>query len=137
MVTAVARSPASASRSLPRTTGSAVITGARTATPTVEVPEELIMDAANSVILELRIADSTGCISTDTVRLVLDAPSTVDILPDNPVWHRRETTYLNFVRRNVYQTTEKVKLLRRQHAFNQSPHFLVLINRLRIELGLR
>jgi hypothetical protein len=51
----------------------------------------------------------------------------IKYLPDNPVWHRRVTTFRNFVRRNIYHSAEKVRLLRRQHAFIKSPHFLVFL----------
>jgi GT2 family glycosyltransferase len=51
----------------------------------------------------------------------------IKYLPDNPVWHWRETTFFRFVRRNLYLAAEKVKILRRQHVFIQSPHFFVFI----------
>jgi GT2 family glycosyltransferase len=63
----------------------------------------------------------------EMARRIRDAGLQIKYLPDNPVWHRRVTTFCNFVRRNIYQAAEKVRLLRRQHAFIKSPHFLVFL----------
>ncbi|UCE19893.1 MAG: glycosyltransferase [Gemmatimonadota bacterium] len=47
---------------------------------------------------------------------------------DNPVWHRRVTTFRKFVLRNIYIASEKVKVLRQQHTFFRSLHFLVFLS---------
>jgi GT2 family glycosyltransferase len=51
----------------------------------------------------------------------------VQFLPDNPVIHRRTTTYINFFRLNAYRATANVKSLRKQKAFTSSLHFLVFL----------
>lgn len=63
----------------------------------------------------------------EMARRIRDAGLRIKYLPDNPVWHRRATSFCNFVRRNIYQSAEKVRLLRRQRAFIKSPHFLVFL----------
>ncbi len=50
----------------------------------------------------------------------------IKYLPENPVIHRRVTTFGNLLKRNMYISAEKVRLLRNQNAFVQSPHFLLL-----------
>jgi len=63
----------------------------------------------------------------EMAKRLLDAGLKIKYLNDNPVWHRRETTYLKFLKRNEYQAAEKVKLLRRRQAFFPSPYFPVLL----------
>jgi len=61
----------------------------------------------------------------EMARRIREADLSIKYLPHNPVWHRRNTTFRNFVRRNIYHSTEKVRLLRGQGAFLRSPHFLL------------
>jgi hypothetical protein len=63
----------------------------------------------------------------EMARRIRAAGLTVRYLPDNPVWHRRTTTFRNLIRRNIYHSAEKVRLLRRQRAFSRSPHFIILL----------
>jgi hypothetical protein len=51
----------------------------------------------------------------------------VKFLPDNPVWHKRVATLSNILRINSATAAEKVRVLRGQHAFIKSPHFVVLM----------
>lgn len=62
----------------------------------------------------------------EMAKRIRDAGLRVKFLPNNPVWHRRVTTFRNFVRRNVYIASGKVQLMRQQHSFTHSFHFLVL-----------
>ena len=61
----------------------------------------------------------------EMAKRIRDAGLQIKYLPDNPVWHWRYTTYVNFLRRNIFHANEKVRLLRRQQAFIGSPHFIV------------
>jgi hypothetical protein len=63
----------------------------------------------------------------EMARRIRQAGLSIKYLPNNPVWHRRNTTFTNFVRRNAYHSAEKVRLLRREGAFSRSPHFLVFV----------
>ena len=63
----------------------------------------------------------------EMAKRIRDAGLVISYLPDNPVWHWRDTTFMNLVRRNIYHAAEKVRLLRRQRLFLQSPHFLVFL----------
>jgi GT2 family glycosyltransferase len=63
----------------------------------------------------------------EMAKRIRDAGLQIKYMPDNPVWHWRVTTFRNLIRRNVYHAAEKVRLLRRQHAFVQSPHFIVFL----------
>jgi GT2 family glycosyltransferase len=63
----------------------------------------------------------------EMAKRIRDAGLQIKYMPDNPVWHWRHTTFLNFFRRNIYQANEKVRLLRRQHAFMGSLHFIVFL----------
>lgn len=86
-------------------------------------------------IIPAMVMDRIGSFPEDLIsgaeiemaKRIRDAGLQIKYLPDNPVWHRRDTTFRNFVRRNIYHSAEKVCLLRRQHAFIQSPHFLVFL----------
>ena len=51
----------------------------------------------------------------------------IRFLPGNPVWHRRVTTFRNFLRLTAYTASEKVRLMREQNTFIQGPHFLALL----------
>ncbi len=61
----------------------------------------------------------------EMAKRIRDAGLQIKYMPDNPVWHWRYTTFLNFIRRNIYHSNEKVRLMRRQHAFIGTPHFIV------------
>jgi len=63
----------------------------------------------------------------EMAKRIRDAGLQIKYMPDNPVWHWRDTTYLNLLRRNIFHANEKVRLLRRHHAFIGSPHFIVLL----------
>jgi GT2 family glycosyltransferase len=58
---------------------------------------------------------------------IRDADLRIRYLPENPVWHRRITSFGNFIRITAYTASEKVRLMREQHAFIPSPHFLLLL----------
>jgi GT2 family glycosyltransferase len=64
----------------------------------------------------------------EMARRIRNAGLKIKYMPDNPVWHRRVTTFRNLIRRNIYHASEKVKLLRRQRAFSRSPHFIVFLS---------
>jgi GT2 family glycosyltransferase len=70
----------------------------------------------------------------DIARRIRDADFTVRYLPDNPVWHWRKTTLLNFIRLSAYTAFQKVKLLRRHRSFVMSAHFFVLMATLAVVL---
>jgi GT2 family glycosyltransferase len=61
----------------------------------------------------------------EMAKRIRDAGLQIKYMPDNPVWHWRYTTLLNFIRRNTYHANEKVRVMRRQHAFIGTPHFMV------------
>jgi GT2 family glycosyltransferase len=63
----------------------------------------------------------------EMAKRIRDAGLQIKYMPDNPVWHWRNTTYWNLLRRNIFHANEKVRLLRRQHAFIGSPHFIVFL----------
>jgi len=63
----------------------------------------------------------------EMAKRIRDAGPEIKYMPDNPVWHWRDTTFRNLIRRNIYHAAEKVKLLRRQRAFIRSPHFIVFL----------
>jgi glycosyltransferase involved in cell wall biosynthesis len=63
----------------------------------------------------------------EMAKRIRDAGLQIKYIPDNPVWHRRVTTFRNLIRRNIYHAAEKVRLLRRQRAFIRSPHFIVFL----------
>lgn len=58
----------------------------------------------------------------------------VGFLSDNPVIHRRVTSYINFFRLNAYKATDNVKSLRKQKTFVSSMHFLVFLSTLVIAI---
>jgi GT2 family glycosyltransferase len=64
----------------------------------------------------------------EMAKRIRDAGLQIIYVPDNPVWHRRDTTFRNFIRRNRYHAAEKVRLLRTQRVFSRSPHFLVFLS---------
>lgn len=51
----------------------------------------------------------------------------IKFLPDNPVWHRRVTTFRNFLRLTAYTASEKVRLMRDKKTFIQSSHFFIIV----------
>jgi len=63
----------------------------------------------------------------EMAKRIRDAGLQIKYMPDNPVWHWRDTTFLNLIRRNIYHANEKVRLMRRQHAFIGTPHFIVFL----------
>lgn len=63
----------------------------------------------------------------DIAKRIRDANLKVVYLSDNPVWHWRTTSFLNFIRLTAYTAFEKVKLMRKHHSFFKSTHFLVLV----------
>lgn len=63
----------------------------------------------------------------EMAKRIRDAGLQIKYIPDNPVWHRRVTTFRNLIRRNIYHAAEKVRLLRRQRSFSRSPHFIVFL----------
>lgn len=64
----------------------------------------------------------------EMAKRIRDAGLQIKYMPDNPVWHRRVTTFRNLIRRNIYHASEKVRLLRRQRVFSRSPHFIVFLS---------
>jgi GT2 family glycosyltransferase len=58
---------------------------------------------------------------------IREAGFQIKFLPDNPVRHRRVTSFSKFLQNTVYVAFEKVQFLREQNAFIKSLHFLVLI----------
>ena len=62
----------------------------------------------------------------DMAKRARDDGFKVIYLPDNPVWHWRKTTPLNFIRLTAYTAFQKVKLLRMHNSFFMSAHFMVL-----------
>jgi GT2 family glycosyltransferase len=58
----------------------------------------------------------------------------IQFLADNPVIHRRVTTYINFFRNNIYKASENVLSLRKQKIFFSSLHFLVFLSTLGVSL---
>lgn len=63
----------------------------------------------------------------EMARRIRNAGLPIIYLPDNPVWHRRVTTFGNLMRRNILLSYEKVITLRQQQAFIRSPHFIVFL----------
>jgi len=63
----------------------------------------------------------------EMARRIVDAGFEIRFLADNPVWHRRVTTFRNFVRLTSYMASMKVKLMRRQQKFTRSLHFYVFM----------
>lgn len=63
----------------------------------------------------------------EIARRIRDSGLKIVYLPDNPVWHRRVTSFFNFVRVTAYMASEKVRLMREQHTFFRSLHFFVLL----------
>ena len=69
----------------------------------------------------------TSAADVEIAKRIRDVGFQIRFLPDNPVWHRRVTTFRNFVRRNAYTASEKVELLRQKQSFTRSLHFLILV----------
>ncbi len=63
----------------------------------------------------------------EMAKRIRDAGLQIKYMPDNPVWHWRNTTFRNLIHRNIYHASEKVRLLRRQRVFIRSPHFIVFL----------
>lgn len=58
---------------------------------------------------------------------IREAGFQVKFLPNNPVRHRRVTSFCKFLQNAAYVASEKVQFMREQHAFRKSLHFLVLM----------
>ncbi|MFH1371533.1 MAG: glycosyltransferase [Planctomycetota bacterium] len=56
-----------------------------------------------------------------------DAGLRIKFLSDNPVWHRRITSFRNFIRVAAWMASEKVKLMRQRRTFRRSLHFMMLL----------
>lgn len=63
----------------------------------------------------------------EMAKRIRNAGFQIKFLPDNPVWHRRVTTFWKFVRLTAFLASEKVKLMRQQKNFRQSLHFLIFL----------
>jgi GT2 family glycosyltransferase len=70
----------------------------------------------------------------DIAKRIRDAGFKVLYLPNNPVWHWRKTSLLNFIRLSAYTAFQKVKLLRVHNSFFMSTHFIVLVATLAVAL---
>jgi GT2 family glycosyltransferase len=70
----------------------------------------------------------------DIAKRIRDADFKVVYLPNNPVWHWRKTSLLNFIRLAAYTAFQKVKLLRMYNSFFMSAHFIVLVAILAVTL---
>jgi glycosyltransferase involved in cell wall biosynthesis len=58
---------------------------------------------------------------------IRDAGYEIKFLSDNPVWHRRVTTFPNHVRIKANMTLEKVHITRRKGTFSRSLYFLIFL----------
>lgn len=63
----------------------------------------------------------------DLTHRIRTAGFKIKFLADNPVIHRRVTTYITFFRSNAYRAASNVQSLRRQKAFASSLHFFVFL----------
>ncbi|MBU0477501.1 glycosyltransferase [bacterium] len=63
----------------------------------------------------------------DMAGRIRDAGFQIKFLPENPVWHRRVTTFITFLRLSACTASEKVIVAREHHVFVKSPHFFVLL----------
>jgi GT2 family glycosyltransferase len=63
----------------------------------------------------------------DMAQRLRNAGLQVTYLPDNPVWHRRVTTFSSHVRIKADMTSEKVQVTREHGTFFRSPYFMILL----------
>jgi GT2 family glycosyltransferase len=88
-----------------------------------------------NILIPSGVIDHVGKFSEEFViagemeiaKRIRNANFNVVYLPDNPVWHWRKTSFLNFCRTAAYTAFEKVLIMRKNHAFFKSTHFFVLL----------
>ncbi len=66
--------------------------------------------------------DALFSTETEFARRLREAGLKVQYMFDNPIWHRRTTTFSRFVRRNILISREKVGMLLHRGIFLQSAH---------------
>ena len=73
-------------------------------------------------------------VETEFARRVREAGLKTVYLADNPVWHKRVTTFSRLLQRNFYMAEEKIHLMREKGSFLKSLHFVVLMMALMMAL---